>query len=193
MTSPRGLRNNNPLNIRHSASRWQGARAKQTDKSFVQFTSLTMGYRAAWRILESYYNYYEKKQTPFTPRNIIQRWAPPTENDSEAYLKAICRLTTLAGNEALMRPSIAKIQSSEQSVQSTKNRVQPPCGLEAESSNPSETAPYPHDDAYTAQDLQAKSKLIDLLAAMTCIENGIAMADVDRDAIEEALTRAFKD
>ena len=186
MTSPRGLRNNNPLNIRHSASRWQGARAKQTDKSFVQFTSLTMGYRAAWRILESYYNYYEKKQTPFTPRNIILRWAPPTENDTEAYLKAICHLTTLAGNEALMRPSFTRVQSTE-------NRVQPPCGSEAESSNPLKTAPYPHDDAYTAQDLQAKSKLIDLLAAMTCIENGIAMADVDRDAIEEALNKAFED
>ena len=50
-TIPRGLRNNNPLNIRHSASRWQGARVEQTDKAFVQFTSLAMGYRAAWRIL----------------------------------------------------------------------------------------------------------------------------------------------
>ena len=36
----RGQRNNNPLNIRHSADKWQGARVEQTDKSFVQFESM---------------------------------------------------------------------------------------------------------------------------------------------------------
>ena len=105
MKLPRGLRNNNPLNIRHSASRWQGARVEQTDKAFVQFTSMTMGYRAAWRILETYYKHFEAQHKPFTPRNIIYRWAPPNENDSEAYLRRVCQLTNLAGNEALVQPS----------------------------------------------------------------------------------------
>ena len=50
----RGQRNNNPLNIRHSADQWQGARAEQTDKSFVQFETMAYGYRAAWKTLESY-------------------------------------------------------------------------------------------------------------------------------------------
>ena len=36
----RGLRNNNPLNIRHSADRWRGVRKEQTDPSFVQFESM---------------------------------------------------------------------------------------------------------------------------------------------------------
>ena len=31
----RGLKNNNPLNIRHSKDQWQGARKEQTDKAFV--------------------------------------------------------------------------------------------------------------------------------------------------------------
>ncbi len=113
MKLPRGLRNNNPLNIRHSASRWQGARAEQTDKAFVQFTSMTMGYRAAWRILETYFNHFEREQQPFTPRNIIFRWAPPNENDSEAYLRRVCQLTNLAGNEPLMRPSSCRVQRTE--------------------------------------------------------------------------------
>ena len=43
------------------------------------------------------------------------------------------------------------------------------------------------NDAYTAPDPQAKSKLIDLLAAMTCVENGITMKEVDREAIEKGL------
>ena len=159
---PRGLRNNNPLNIRHSASRWQGARVEQTDKAFVQFTSMTMGYRAAWRILETYYKHFETQHKPFTSRNIIYRWAPPNENDSEAYLRRVCRLTNLAGNEALMRPSQVSARSSQ---------------------NPQPLL----NDAYTAPDPQAKTKLIDLLAAMTCVENGITMKEVDRRAIEEGL------
>ena len=194
MKLPRGLRNNNPLNIRHSASRWQGARAEQTDKAFVQFTSMTMGYRAAWRILETYYNHFEREQQPFTPRNIIFRWAPPNENDSEAYLRRVCQLTNLAGNEALVRPS------SLARVQSTENRVQLPCGVgvpppktsnSPNSQEPLESSPPLLNDAYTAPDPQAKSKLISLLAAMTCVENGITMSDVDREAIEKGLEWAF--
>ena len=68
--TPRGMRNNNPLNIRHSASRWQGVRAEQTDTAFVQFVSMAMGYRAAWRTLETYHKRFEAKRLPFTPRNI---------------------------------------------------------------------------------------------------------------------------
>ncbi len=190
MKLPRGLRNNNPLNIRHSASRWQGARAEQTDKAFVQFTSMTMGYRAAWRILETYFNHFEREQQPFTPRNIIFRWAPPNENNSEAYLRSVCQLTNLAGNEALVRPS------SLARVQSTENRVQLPCGVgvpppktsnSPNSQEPLESSPPLLNDAYTAPDPQAKTKLINLLAAMTCVENGITMKEVDRGAIEKGL------
>ena len=39
------------------------------------------------------------------------------------------------------------------------------------------------NDAYTAPDPQAKTKLIDLLAAMTCVENGVRMTFVDREEI----------
>ena len=147
-TLPRGLRNNNPLNIRRSASQWQGMRTEQTDTAFVQFTTMVMGYRAAWRTLETYYKHFEAERRPFTPRNIIYRWAPPNENDSEAYLRRICHLTTLAGNAPLSRPSRTP----------------------------------------TSED---REKLVSLLAAMTCIENGISMKDVDRGAIKKGLNKAF--
>ena len=189
MKLPRGLRNNNPLNIRHSASRWQGARVEQTDKAFVQFKSMKMGYRAAWRILETYFKHFEAQHKPFTPRNIIYRWAPPNENDSEAYLRRVCQLTNLAGNEALVRPSSCRVQSTEY-------RVQLPCGMgmpPQKTSNSTnfqkslESSPPLLNDAYTTPDPQAKTKLINLLAAMTCVENGITMKEVDRGAIEEGL------
>ena len=50
----RGLRNNNPLNIRHSKDKWQGTATTQTDRSFVQFESMAYGYRAAWKTLEEF-------------------------------------------------------------------------------------------------------------------------------------------
>ncbi|MBQ2362978.1 MAG: structural protein P5 [Bacteroidaceae bacterium] len=104
---PRGLRNNNPLNIRHSASKWQGARSEQTDKSFVQFTSMAYGYRAAWKVLESYWRHLHNKGMPFTPYNIIHRWAPPTENDTNAYVRTVCSISRLTSNEPLPQPSKA--------------------------------------------------------------------------------------
>ena len=100
----RGQRNNNPLNIRHSADKWQGARVEQTDKSFVQFESMAYGYRAAWKVLDTYWTRFEKERIPYTVRNIIARWAPPAENDTEAYIRAVIRLSGLGGNENMARP-----------------------------------------------------------------------------------------
>ncbi|MBO5250785.1 MAG: structural protein P5 [Bacteroidaceae bacterium] len=102
--NPRGITNNNPLNIRHSANRWQGASEKQTDRSFVQFNSMAYGYRAAWKVLQSYYNRFTHQSQPFTVRNIISRWAPPSENDTEAYIRTVLSLSGLGGKENLLPP-----------------------------------------------------------------------------------------
>ena len=101
----RGQRNNNPLNIRHSADRWQGARAEQTDKSFVQFETMAYGYRAAWKTLESYWKLFHRTKQSYNVKNIIARWAPPTENDTQKYIHTVLRLTSLGGNENLPQPS----------------------------------------------------------------------------------------
>ena len=50
----RGLRNNNPLNIRRNNTKWQGLSATQTDKSFFQFKTMAYGYRAAFKTLQTY-------------------------------------------------------------------------------------------------------------------------------------------
>ena len=100
----RGIRNNNPLNIRHSADRWQGVRKEQTDKAFVQFESMAYGYRAAWKTLQSYYNRFCRQGQAFTVRNIISRWAPPKENDTEAYIRTVLQITGLGGKENLLPP-----------------------------------------------------------------------------------------
>ena len=82
--TPRNIRNNNPLNIRRSKDKWQGLDAKQSDSSFFKFESMEMGWRAAFVILTK--TYYHKYRL-FTIRKIISRWAPPAENDTEAYIK----------------------------------------------------------------------------------------------------------
>ena len=101
----RGIRNNNPLNIRHSSDRWEGARIEQTDKSFVQFENMAYGYRAEWKTLESYWKYFHRTKQYYNVTNIINRWAPPTENDTQAYIRTVLKLTSLGGKEHLPQPS----------------------------------------------------------------------------------------
>lgn len=84
MAISRGLRNNNPGNIRHGATTWQGQSRQQTDPDFVQFTDSTWGIRAINKILDSY-----AKRGLFSVRQIISVWAPPSENDTEAYIRSV--------------------------------------------------------------------------------------------------------
>ena len=101
----RGIRNNNPFNIRRSATRWQGAQEEQRDKAFVQFKTLAYGYRAAWKILQTYYERFRMENKPYTVRNIISRWAPPTENDTEAYIIHVLKMASIGGKENLLPPN----------------------------------------------------------------------------------------
>ena len=83
---PRGLRNNNPLNIRRSGDKWQGLRVLQEDREFFQFSEMKYGWRAAFRLLcHTYYGKYKLR----TIRAIITRWAPPKENDTEVYIRRV--------------------------------------------------------------------------------------------------------
>ena len=94
----RGLRNCNPLNIRRVAgTSWKGQRAKQNDRSFVQFESMEYGLRAAFVLLRTYSTKYRANCI----RDIISRWAPPSENDTERYIRNVCQWTGLGGNERL--------------------------------------------------------------------------------------------
>ena len=101
----RGLRNNNPLNIRRSTDRWDGTTEDQTDKEFVQFKTMAYGYRAAWRTLHTYYKRLSDRKKHFTVENIIHRWAPPTENDTKQYIRTVLMLSGIGGKESLLPPS----------------------------------------------------------------------------------------
>ena len=83
---PRGLRNNNPGNIRITKDKWQGLREEQTDKEFFQFVSADYGYRALLRTLQNYRRRHGCKSIA----DYIRRWAPSCENNTNAYIISVC-------------------------------------------------------------------------------------------------------
>lgn len=83
----RGIRNNNPGNIRITKDKWQGLREKQEDKSFFQFTEMKWGYRALIRTLQN----YRKRHGCATIADFIKRWAPPVENNTSGYITRVCK------------------------------------------------------------------------------------------------------
>ena len=94
----RGMRNNNPLNIRLSAeNKWVGKVLPNTDGKFEQFRSLRYGIRAAALLLGKYYYHYRIN----TINGIVARWAPMSENHTDLYAGAVCKMTGLAGNQPL--------------------------------------------------------------------------------------------
>ena len=99
----RGIRNNNPLNIRRTAKdQWKGLAAQQNDRAFCQFKSLEYGWRAAFYLLTR--TYYHKYRL-YTIRGIISRWAPSSENDTSAYIQNVSRLTGIDPDEPIGIPS----------------------------------------------------------------------------------------
>lgn len=84
---PRGLRNNNPGNIRITNDKWKGLREEQTDGAFFQFIAPMYGYRALIRTLQN----YRKIHGCQTVADFIKRWAPHEENNTNGYIQAVCR------------------------------------------------------------------------------------------------------
>jgi hypothetical protein len=101
MALPRGIRNNNPLNIVKGNS-WKGERANQTDKRFEEFESMAMGLRAGFILLRNYIEGTKTRPTKFnTIRKIVSRWAPPSENYTQRYIDNVCKWSGLLPDEVV--------------------------------------------------------------------------------------------
>ena len=92
----RGLRNNNPLNIR-IGNHWMGEVLHPTDPQFEQFVSLDFGLRAGFSIIRRYIIHYKRD----TVAKIISSWAPDSENNTAAYISQACVLSGLKCDEIL--------------------------------------------------------------------------------------------
>lgn len=81
--SVRGIRNNNPGNIEYSdKNAWDGE--LQPEGRFSRFTTPEHGIRALARIMRTYH-----KRGLNTVSKIAYEYAPPSENDTENYIKTV--------------------------------------------------------------------------------------------------------
>lgn len=102
LVSTRGLRNNNPFNLRKGSS-WQGLRPNQTDPAFCQFESMLYGVRAGMKLIRNYIEGRSNARKPIdTLDAIIHRFAPVNENDTEAYIRFVSGLTGLPRHQKFL-------------------------------------------------------------------------------------------
>lgn len=124
----RGLRNNNPGNIRQNSDTFLGEIKPSIDPAFKQFESIEYGYRAIFVTL----NTYQKKYGLSTIRAMISRWAPPKDNnDTEAYIRAVSSESGVpenshitSTNKDVMVPIVAAMSRVENGVAANISEVQ---------------------------------------------------------------------
>ena len=99
-TIPRGIRLNNPGNIKESPgdkTQWQGERATDDDPVFEEVVSPEAGIRALARILLG----YQRRHGLNTVTGIINRWAPGCENDTGSYIAHVASRLGVTPDQAI--------------------------------------------------------------------------------------------
>ena len=119
---PRGIRNNNPLNIRRSEShqarlngrvstdvdkvnirrskdQWQGMKKTQSDGSFCQFETFEDGWRAAFVLLTRTYYHKYRLYTIVSVKTGISYYKVDLKALDRAYSVAFPKLTSINVNK----------------------------------------------------------------------------------------------
>lgn len=115
----RGLRNNNPGNIEHSPATWQGQSEQQTDPRFVQFDDMAHGVRALAVTLRT----YAVRHGCRTVSDYISRWAPPSENNTAAYVKAVAAALWVAPTDPIDTASWSTMRELCLAISSHENGI----------------------------------------------------------------------
>lgn len=115
----RGLTNCNPGNIRQSKTRYKGERHPSRDTEFKEFESMAYGYRAMFVLLDT----YSRRYGLCTIRQMLNRYAPPSENFTEGYIRFVSEKTGIAPDEIVnsraardMVPIVAAMSQIENGV-----------------------------------------------------------------------------
>lgn len=128
--TPRGIRNNNPGNLKVSSNSWLGkvpyeqnqdfdCRTGQVTRTFEQFTSYKYGIRALVKLLV---NYMEQKRLT-TISQIINRYAPGTENDPSSYINFVSNYTGISPHSPLS-PSRETLLLLSKAIAKNENGVE---------------------------------------------------------------------
>lgn len=124
MTMPRGIRNNNPGNLREPPSGgddWIGERATDDDPIFEEFEAPEYGIRAIAKTITNYYVRYGM----CTVRGIIGRWAPPDENNTKAYIDHVCQRLGVGADQVIDPREIGIMPTLIAAIILYENGVQP--------------------------------------------------------------------
>lgn len=118
---PRGLRNNNPGNIRRNSDVFQGEVNPSRDKEFKQFTNMPYGYRAVFKILLNYHRNYKLT----TIRKMISRWAPENENNTSAYVSLVSKYAGIGPDDTISfdREQMIRIVAGMSKVENGREAV----------------------------------------------------------------------
>lgn len=124
---PRGLRNNNPGNIRKGNVVYQGEIVPSKDDAFRQFTTMAYGYRAMFVLLHT----YQRKYGLNTIASIISRYAPSVENYTEVYINAVAEASGVPAtshitttNADVMVPIVVAMSKVENGVPAELSEVE---------------------------------------------------------------------
>lgn len=127
----RGLRNNNPGNIDYHASNpWLGLdKDKPSDGRFCRFISPEYGIRAMARVLKN----YTKRDGLHgvggpgidTVREVINRWAPPSENVTSAYVEQVAKALGVKPDTPINIADRAVMLLLVESIIKHENGIQP--------------------------------------------------------------------
>ena len=116
----RGLRNLNPGNIRLGSFLYKGERAHSSDGEFRQFESMEWGYRAMFVLLYT----YAVKYNCSTLRQMIERYAPPSENHTENYIRRVAYATHLSPEEIIFTKDGATMTAVVAAMSEVENGVE---------------------------------------------------------------------
>lgn len=114
---PRGIRNNNPLNIR-IGNVWLGEVSNPSDPNFEQFISMVYGVRAGFVLIRRYIRHYHRTTIP----QVIAAWAPSNENNTTAYIDKVCQVSGIERDVQL------KFEDEDQMVALVDAMIHVECG-----------------------------------------------------------------
>lgn len=123
----RGIRNHNPGNIERRGDPWQGmAEDQSADPRFIVFREAKWGIRALARVLIT----YQDRHGLDTVEGIINRWAPPGENKTGAYVAAVARRMGVGRTEKLDLQDYRTLRPLVEAIIHHENGVQPYSGAQ---------------------------------------------------------------
>lgn len=117
--APRGIRNNNPGNIQKGVG--FAGEVEGNDPRFATFQTPEDGIRATARNLLT----YQRQHGLDTVQDIVNRWAPPSENDTGAYVRQVARALGVDAGERLDLSDPSTLERLTTAIIRHENGMQP--------------------------------------------------------------------